>query len=431
MTRSAAIRPRRKENRAARPVPWGVALVLACLAAPIPAQWPPWLAKKETKPPVYPEIVVDAAWLREHRAELLVLDARPAEAFRSGHVPGAFSLPDAGVGPKVGAAIEESRRSGREILVCGEGGAAESGALLFWNLELAGATNARFLSGGFEAWAAAGEAVEKGSRDLSGAGGPVPPDPARIATVAYVADHYGGDGFEVIDLRDSASWEGRPGSSRGGERRGHIPHALPFDPRAVLVSDGAILTGPEIRAVFSELGPRRQTRIDIRAEMLLYDDGVSGRGALAYLLLRMAGIEKVRYFPGGWVEWSSDPALPVVRVVSAEELRRLQRPKGRRDESLAPVPLVIDVRDRRDHGLGRVPGSICIPSFVFRDSLDAILDAERPGLDRSTDCYGTDCIRSRQCATWAARAGFPDLLWFRGGIVEWKEEGLEIDRDAP
>jgi rhodanese-related sulfurtransferase len=37
-----------------------------------------------------------------------------------------------------------------------------------------------------------------------------------------------------------------------------------------------------------------------------------------------------------------------------------------------------------------------------------------------------DCIRSRLCATIAARKGFRILEWFRGGMEEWLSLGGEV-----
>ena len=42
-------------------------------------------------------------------------------------------------------------------------------------------------------------------------------------------------------------------------------------------------------------------------------------------------------------------------------------------------------------------------------------------------CYGRDCIRSRECATIAARHGFLNLLWYREGMDGWEREARQGD----
>ncbi|MFH1680962.1 MAG: rhodanese-like domain-containing protein [Candidatus Eisenbacteria bacterium] len=411
----------------------GALLLAAAVAAPLFAQWPPWLVGKEAKPPVFPEIAVDAAWLREHLSEVVVLDARSGGR-PGGHIPGAIAFDPAGVdaGFALGGSDGSRLPAGGEIVCYGSREDPVPPARLFWLLELAGRDGVLFLNGGYESWVEGGGEVARSERARLVVEHASPVDSTRVATLAYMREHHGTGGFEVIDLRDTTSWEGSDRPRPNNLRPGHIPHALPFDPRTVIAEDGLILTGPEIRAVFGEVGPRPSTRIDLESEMLLYDDGASGEGALAYLLLRMAGIEKVRWFPGGYPEWAADPALPVVRIVGAREvedrLKRRERGRGAPESDL----VLIDVRNRRDFEINHVPGAVCLPSHLFRDSLDVFLEEVRPGIDRTatplaTYCYGEDCIRSRQCATWAARAGFRELLWFHGGIREWKEERLPVE----
>jgi thiosulfate/3-mercaptopyruvate sulfurtransferase len=390
--------------------------------------------KKETKPPVYPEIAVDAAWLRDRLDEFAVLDAR-ASGFDEGHIPGALSVPPETIAAALAAGGSlrlPPADEGKRIVCCGAREDPAAPARLFWLLDLGGREGVLFLDGGYESWVEAGGSVSRKAGSVPDLERISTLDSTRLATLAYVRERYGTDGFEVIDLRDTVSWEGKDRSRTKDLRPGHIPHALPFDPRTVIRRDGRFLPGPEIRSVFAEVGPRPATRIDLESEIILADDGTSGRGALAYLLLRMAGIEKVRWFPGGYAEWAADPSLPVVRIVEAKEVRERLKKRDRARKEDRDDLLLLDVRNGRDYEINHIPGADCLASHLFADSLDAYLEKARPDLDRAatplaTYCYGEDCIRSRQCATWAARAGFRELLWFRGGIREWKERGFPVE----
>jgi rhodanese-related sulfurtransferase len=156
---------------------------------------------------------------------------------------------------------------------------------------------------------------------------------------------------------------------------------------------------------------------------------------VGYFLLRRAGIADVSYYPGGWAEWSADPALPVVRVVGAEELLdRLGRARRWLGIDAPPEGLALfDVRHAGDYTGGHIPGAVHLTSRSFADSLDARIDRYWPDLDRTTApivtyCYGSNCIRSRNCSTEAARQGFVNVERFYGGVEEWRAIGGRIIR---
>jgi len=141
----------------------------------------------------------------------------------------------------------------------------------------------------------------------------------------------------------------------------------------------------------------------------------------------VAGFERVRYFPGGWKEWSQDSSLPVVRILTAQETREALGVPGK------SAAIVFDLRHYGEFNAGHIPGSSLLSSHEFGDSLEAQLDRHRPSIDRRNAiligyCYGPDCIRSRNCTTLAAQHGFLRLGWFRGGMPEWKGAGYPVDK---
>jgi thiosulfate/3-mercaptopyruvate sulfurtransferase len=442
----------RTEDRGSRPGrprwPAGALLAVALAVAGAAALdaaagvWPPWAAE-DTREPVYPEITSTTEGLSEVLGSrgLVVVDARPADEYREGHLPTAVSIPAADVPEPFEPTAFLAARGlrGRERIVCyGDSSYAADAATLFWLLEVAGAERVSILDGGVSAWREAGRPLELDVRALPEAVWEVEPRPDRLATRAYVALKFGERGHEIVDTRGRDAWEGRePAVSTGpvgeAERTGHIPHALPYDFRQLLLPDGRFAPAEDAREILAALGPRPSTPVDLWDEFIVYDDGRSREGAIGYFLLRRSGVESVRYYPGGWAAWSADPGLPRVRIIHAAELERMLATAQSWLRPNAPPPTFpfFDVRHRTDYDRGHIPGAVNLTSRFFADSLDVYVERRWPGLDRSvapvvTYCYGSNCIRSRDCSTAAARRGFVNVDRFYGGIEEWRGIGGRI-----
>ncbi len=436
-------------------------LLHAAAARPEPRLWPPWLREKRPEPE-YPALTVTAAWLLAARdsARAVVLDARPAAAYRAARIRGAVSLPPdslpvpgpgAAAGARTAAALAGRGLRPGDLLVCyADSATLPAAARLFWRLELAGARAVRLLDGGLTAWLDAGGVIEEGAPP----GGSEPPagppaaaalpweaasDTAALATPAWLAANFGRRGIEVLDAR-AAGLGGAMAlldDPRCVWRDGHVPHSLPFDFRTLLGPGGRWRPARELRAELAAVGPRSSTRVDIDAEFAVYDDGVSGEGALGYVALRLAAFPRVRYCPDGWAGWIAAPERPVVRLAEAAEVAALATPAAllpaAPSEGEAPVAdiVLLDVRHDLDFYPGHLPGAVNLPAHQQADSLEVVLARHWPHADPAATpavayCYGPDCIRSRNAATALARLGFLQAVWFRGGIEAWRAAGLPL-----
>jgi len=385
-------------------------------------------------------VIVGPAWLAARAASgaspLRALDLRPRADFERARVPGAISLPADSIATleELPAMLAALGVAAGETLVCyADAATMLPAARAFWLIEAAGARAARFLDGGIEAWRAAALPVEFGAADARRTPAPAwraGPDSSRIATHAGVLERFGADGVEILDARGPEAWEAESGSllpSQWGVA-GHIPHALPFAFSKLVRADGTIAPAAEIQNELRRAGPRPATPIDLDSEFIVYGDGGGFDAALGYLILRAAGIERVRCYADGWAAWSSDATNPRVRIVGASLVKR------RADARAAEPYLLFDMRTRNDFKSGHIPGATLLAAHQFEDSLDAIVERTWPGLDRTRTplaayCYGADCIRSRNGCTWAARRGFLRLEWFRGGIAEWEQANLPTLRE--
>jgi len=263
----------------------------------------------------------------------------------------------------------------------------------------------------------------------------VPPDDAVHADADFVARRFGEPGCEILDARAEGSLSTvelieTPDASW---RRGHVPHSLPVDFH-LMVGDGGVLPSPEaLRDMLERIGPRRGTFVDTAAEFIVYDDGCSGRGALGCLLLRMAGVGRVRYFRGGWPAWSVGGDRPVVRIIEAGEVLARLCAGGRSPaDSLPPADfLLLDVRTEMGFAGGHIPGGVRLTASQMGDSLDVVLRRHWPAADPrrvpvTVYCWGTTCIRSRDGGTRLARLGLRNVEWFRGGLEAWEELGEPV-----
>jgi thiosulfate/3-mercaptopyruvate sulfurtransferase len=234
-----------------------------------------------------------------------------------------------------------------------------------------------------------------------------------VVDTEWIAAGYGQAGVELLDVRGGSDWAA-----------GHIPHALPFEMDRLLPGSGPWPDLAEVRRLIGQHGPRPGDPVDPGATFVLYgEDEHDPWPSLGCLLLRAAGFD-ARLFPGGWRAWTAEPGRPVVRIATAGEVKSLL---GKETEKV----ILLDLRGARDFSLDHLPEARSLPWERFTGEFEATVSQGWPGVDRATVplvlyCYGKDCVRSRKGSTLAARLGFRNVLWFRGGILEWREAGYPL-----
>lgn len=108
-----------------------------------------------------------------------------------------------------------------------------------------------------------------------------------------------------------------------------------------------------------------------------------------------------------------------VRTIGLEQLR----------ERLASGDaVIIDARDPEYYDMGHIPGAINLPVHNFDQSFPVVrgkLGFEKPII---VYCEGYNCEMSDQLAELLLGAGYFNILVYRGGIEEWTDSGLEVDK---
>lgn len=371
----------------------------------------------------YPEILVDAGWLRSHIGEpgIIVVDARPEDRYRKRHIAGALHLdPRQWNGdPRALADLLGSAgvsATGTVVCVSGREDPAADGRL-FCLLELAGHRDVRVLAGGVQAWQKAGGAMDTGPPAAAACLFRAAPDTSRLADFQYVQKVMGVPGCTILDPRPEEDWNA-----------GHIPHSLPlvFDSLAAYGRH----PGANLQMVFRNWGPRDNDYISLQDEIVIGGDVPSSALLHPYLAARLTGREKLHVYPEGFQGWEARGDLPIVRIPPTAELRRCltQEHGGQLVDAPSPGLIFLDLREYGDFNRGHIPGAICLPSHEFADSFEVVVAARWPGATRESTpvivyCYGVQCIRSRNCTTIAARHGWRVLEWYRAGVDGWRAAG--------
>lgn len=278
--------------------------------------------------------LIDAAALRELRAECVLLDcrfdlSRPAagwQAYLGAHIPGAryadlnrdLSAPVvAGSGrhplPSPAAATEFFASlgigAGTQVIAYDEANGSFA-ARAWWLLNWLGFSRVAVLDGGFQAWVADHGALEAGA---PGAGGPAAgaqPFTARlrpelVMTAAEVVRALPEPGRLLVDARAPERFAGsvEPLDSVAG----HIPGAVnhPFTRNLDLRSQ--FLPAAELRRLWLErLGGTAPHNM-----IAMCGSGVTACHNL--LAMSAAALPGAKLYAGSWSEWIRDPDRPVAR----------------------------------------------------------------------------------------------------------------------
>lgn len=175
---------------------------------------------------------------------------------------------------------------------------------MFWMLEYFGHKSLRILDGGWVKWVNERRPFEHGR---------VTPKPGNFTI--HVAGHtiiakdelrallkQGHPNTMILDARSLEEYLGKEVS--GIPRPGHIPSAIHLAWNGFLNNNATVKDLSTIKAGLEEKG------VEPDKEIVCYCTG-GVRSSWLYFVLKLAGYQKVRNYPGSWWEWSRDFACPV------------------------------------------------------------------------------------------------------------------------
>ena len=191
---------------------------------------------------------------------------------------------------------------------------------MFWMLQYLGHQSVKVLDGGWPKWTAEHRPYEHE---------PVRPKPGDFT--ASVQPDLMIDKQELKKLvksphRDTVIVDARSVEEYAGKeidglpRPGHIPSAVNIPWNGFLRQDATVKPLPALREMFHAFG------MNEHQEVVTYCLG-GLRSAWVFFLLKLAGYERVRNYPGSWWEWSRDFAAP-----AEKDMKLLYQVTGKAEE---------------------------------------------------------------------------------------------------
>ena len=271
------------------------------------------------------EWLIDTETLAQNlgRDDLVIIDVRGPGAYSS-HIPGAinstwheYSDPEAtakGVlDPDISRLEQRLRALGIKnssdiVIYCNPFDNWGDEGRMFWMLKYLGHPSVKVLDGGWVKWTA--EARPYGHDPVQ-----LPPGDFQVSLhpeIMMLKDEL----KKLVKrphpesiLLDARSVEEYAGKEIDGlPRAGHIPSAINIPWNGFLNSDGTLKDLSTIQNLFQDFGMQPSH------EVITYCLG-GVRSAWVYFVLKLAGYEKVRNYPGSWWEWSRDFAAPAEKDV--------------------------------------------------------------------------------------------------------------------
>jgi thiosulfate/3-mercaptopyruvate sulfurtransferase len=253
------------------------------------------------------------------------------DSYRAGHLPGAQFLDldcDLAAPPGAGgrhpmppagdfqAAMRRAGVSAGRPVVLYDDDDSTAAARGWWLLRYFGHDQVRVLDGGYQAWVAAGQPVDRETSpaepgDFTARPGHLPLlDAAGAAGLAR--------GGVLLDARAAERYRGEV--EKVDPVAGHIPGAVSAPTAANVRADGHFLDPAALRARFAELGVRAESGRDAAGTggaAAGHDPVLAGvycgsgvTAAHEVLAMRIAGLPAALYL-GSWSDWITDPARPV------------------------------------------------------------------------------------------------------------------------
>jgi len=258
---------------------------------------------------------------------VLPVDARPAEAYAVGHLPGAINLDtffyvNEHTDPEGLQTIEAdwSRMLGaagitpEDTVVFYDEGTQNYAPRGAFMLRYLGHHASHVLHGGIAGWRAAGRTI---TTDLSarqskpGATYPIRPRRALIGTANDVAAEIGNPGVVLFDVRTDDEYYGRM-AMQGNPRLGHLPGVAHLEWTDLLVDRERFREPEELRRILADVGVVPEKEIIVYCQR-------SHRATNTYTALESLGFPNVRVYIGSFFEWSRRADLPIEQEAASSQ----------------------------------------------------------------------------------------------------------------
>jgi thiosulfate/3-mercaptopyruvate sulfurtransferase len=264
-------------------------------------------------------LLVDLDWLDRQTAPVFLVDARPAEEYAAGHLPGAISLDTFFYVNEHTDAEGLKHIEGDWARMLGEAGITPEDRVVFYDagtqnyaprgafmLRYLGHRESYVLHGGIAGWRAAGRNVTQepsAHQPTPGISYPIHPQRGMIATADEVAAALNNPGVVVLDVRAVEEYRGER-EMQGNPRLGRLPGVAYVEWTSLLEEKDHFKDSAEMRAILAAAGVVPEKEIIVYCQR-------SHRATNSYTALTYLDYPNVRVYIGSFYEWSRRMDLPV------------------------------------------------------------------------------------------------------------------------
>ncbi len=266
-------------------------------------------------------LLISVDWLSNNlqKNNVMILDARSAEEYQVGHIPGAINTPwqmfaevDGAPGEQGWGVLKDAKKLSqvfselgindkKQIVVYADPNAWGEDGRIVWMLRMAGLDNSSILNGGWVGWKnnngeISTETVQVIPEEFSVAA----LDKELTASTDWILERQ--EEIKIVDSRSSKEFEGAV--DYGEKRGGHLPEAINIPFKEVLRDDATVKSQKELEELFTEAGLKPGDKIVVYCTA-----GI--RSAHLTLMLRMAGFENARNYDASYYEWAGNEQLPL------------------------------------------------------------------------------------------------------------------------
>jgi thiosulfate/3-mercaptopyruvate sulfurtransferase len=390
--------------------------------------------------------LVTVQWLSENLGNpgIVILDASPAQVYKTGHIPGALNYDLFSYGPKELPASEIEKRlqswgisEGKKVIIYDQGGTFMA-TFLFFTLDYYGfpAKDMLVLDGGLSKWKETGYQVSS----------EITPQPVKgsfrvrelnTGVKAGLPEFLNASGDpENNSLVEALDPDWHYGDINVFGRRGHIPHATMLPVADFYNPDKTFKSNEEILKIAGYLG------IDQDKSVYTHCGGGIAASAPYFVMKYLLGWQDVRLFRGSLLEWASDERELPLWTYDAPYLIRdaawLQAWNGRmmRMYGMSNLSLV-DVRSQGDFSEGHLeysvnlqPGDL-LSNFTDQGKMEEVLSLA--GVDASDEAViiSGGGLTKEAALTFAAleKAGQKKISVFIDPKDTWGTHGLTSVKD--
>ena len=264
------------------------------------------------------ELLVSAASLEKSLGAegLVVIDARPAASYQTGHIKGAINLVHnnfwtRGSGLKDKDDLEKAlgaaglTRDKTYVIYDDTTSSWGAAGRIFWMLEYLGCYDLHILNGGWNLWTAEGRATDKKVTTLAAATFESSVDNALKSTKESILNKMKEGRLVVIDARTDEEFMGW--QLYHEERGGHIPGAVNIPYAWFYNSDKTVLSARGLKELFESRGVTTDKTVTANCT-------VGIRSGFVYFALRLMGYPTASNYDASIVEWADDPVYPMEKA---------------------------------------------------------------------------------------------------------------------